>query len=52
MLAMLQRPGVKPSSSRPRVSDDNAFAESLLRTALYRREFPAMGFGSLDEARA
>ncbi len=52
VLAMLQWLGVKPSYSRPRVSDDNAYAESLFRTAKYRPEFPAKGFAALDEARA
>ena len=51
VLAMLHWLGVKPSYSRPRVSDDNAYAESLFRTAKYRPEFPAKGFASLDEAR-
>jgi transposase InsO family protein len=44
VLAMLYWLGVKPSYSRPRVSDDNAYAESLFRTAKYRPEFPAKGF--------
>ena len=44
VLAMLNWLGVKPSYSRPRVSDDNAYAESLFRTAKYRPEFPARGF--------
>ena len=52
VLAMLKWLGVKPSYSRPRVSDDNAYAEALFRTAKYRPEFPAKGFASLDEARA
>jgi transposase InsO family protein len=39
VLAMLHWLGVKPSYSRPRVSDDNAYAESLFRTAKYRPEF-------------
>ncbi|AJP57091.1 integrase [Pandoraea vervacti] len=52
VLAMLNWLGVKPSYSRPRVSDDNAFVESLFRTAKYRPEFPDKGFASLDEARA
>ena len=43
--------GVKPSCSRPCVSDDNAYAESLFRTAQYRSEFPVKGFASLDDAR-
>ena len=52
VLAMLNWLGVKPSYSRPRVSDDNAYAESLFRTAKYRPEFPAKGFTDLDQARA
>ena len=52
VLAMLNYLGVKPSYSRPRVSDDNAYAESLFRTAKYRPEFPAKGFATLEEARA
>jgi putative transposase len=52
VLAMLHWLGVKASYSRPRVSDDNAFVESLFRTAKYRPEFPAHGFADLDAARA
>ena len=52
VLAMLNWLGVKPSYSRPRVSDDNAYAESLFRTAKYRPEFPAQGFADLDQARS
>jgi transposase InsO family protein len=52
VLAMLDWLGVQPSYSRPRVSDDNAYAESLFRTAKYRPEFPAKGFADLDGARA
>lgn len=37
--------------SRPRVSDDNAFVESLFRTAKYRPEFPERGFDDQDAAR-
>ena len=51
VLAMLNWLGVKPSYSRPRVSDDNAYAESLCRTAKYRPEFPAKGVSDLDSAR-
>jgi len=51
VLAMLHWLGVKPSYSRPRVSDDNAFVESLFRTAKYRPEFPARGFADLRSAR-
>ena len=48
---MLNWLGVKPSYSRPRVSDDNAYAESLFRTAKYRPEFPSKGFEALEAAR-
>jgi putative transposase len=51
MLATLQRLGVVPSFSRPRVSDDNPFAESLFRTLKYRPEYPVEGFASVDDAR-
>lgn len=52
VLAMLHWLGVRPSYSRPRVSDDNAFVEALFRTAKYRPEFPDQGFDTLDQARA
>ena len=52
VLAMLHWLKIRPSYSRPRVSDDNAFAESLFRTAKYRPEFPASGgFKDLQAAR-
>ena len=51
MLATLQRLGVVPSFNRPRVSDDNPFAESLFRTLKYRPEYPVEGFASVDDAR-
>lgn len=50
VLAMLHWLGLKPSYSRPRVSNDNAHAEALFRTAKYRPEFPAGGFRSLEVA--
>ena len=43
VLAMLHWLGIEPSYSRPRVSDDNAFAEALFRTAKYRPEFHSRG---------
>jgi putative transposase len=51
VLAMLYWLGIEPSYSRPRVSDDNAFAEALFRTAKYRPAFPLKGFADLDAAR-
>jgi len=52
MLATLQRLGVIPSFSRPRVSDDNPYSEALFRTLKYRPEFPSEAFSSLEHARA
>jgi putative transposase len=52
VLAMLHWLGIAPSHSRPRVSDDNAFAEALFRTAKYRPEFPTKGFADLEAARS
>jgi transposase InsO family protein len=52
VLTMLHWLGVKPSYSRPRVSDDNAYAEALFRTAKYRPEFPVKGFADLQAARS
>lgn len=43
--------GITPSNSRPRVSNDNAYSESLFKTLKFRPGFPANGFGTLDEAR-
>ena len=36
---------------RPRVSDDNAFIESLFRICKYMPDFPRRGFASLEIAR-
>ena len=49
--ATLQALGIKPSHSRPGVSDDNPFAESVFRTCKYHRTFPRHGFESLQAAR-
>lgn len=51
MLATLQRLGIIPSFSRPRVSDDNAYAEALFRTLKYRPEYPRRPFASVEAAR-
>lgn len=50
-LASMQMLGVVPSYSRPRVSNDNAYAEALFRTAKYCPLWPARAFESLTEAR-
>jgi putative transposase len=52
MLATLQRLGVVPSFSRPRVSDDNPFSEALFKTLKYCPEYPRAGFATVDAARA
>ena len=51
MLATLQRLGVVPSFSRPRVADDNPFSEALFRTMKYTPAFPSKLFESLTAAR-
>lgn len=50
MLATLQRLGVVPSFSRPRVSDDNPYSESIFKTLKYRPSFPDGRFSSKHEA--
>jgi putative transposase len=52
LLDTLYRLGVVDSYSRPRVSNDNAYAESLFRTCKYRPEYPVKGFINLDAARS
>lgn len=49
--ATLQQLGIEPSYSRPRVSNDNAYSESLFRTTKYRPDFPVNGFATLAESR-
>lgn len=51
MLATLQRLGIVPSFSRPRVSNDNPYSESLFRTLKYRPSYPSTPFQSLLAAR-
>ena len=51
MLATMQQLGVVASFSRPRVSNDNAYAESLFRTCKYRPGYPNRPFAGLEEAR-
>jgi len=51
MLATLEKLGIMPSFSRPRVSNDNAYAESLFRTCKYRPNYPSQPFESVEQAR-
>jgi transposase InsO family protein len=46
----LEELGVLRSFSRPRVSNDNPYSESLFRTVKYRPDYPRRPFRSKDEA--
>jgi putative transposase len=50
MLATLQKLGVVASFSRPKVSDDNPYSESLFRTLKYRPTYPTRAFKSIEDA--
>ena len=50
--AKLEALGIRPSHSRPGVSDDNAHMEAWFRTAKYRPSYPSTGFADLESARA
>ena len=51
MLATLQQLGVMPSFSRPSVSNDNPYSESLFTTLKYRPNYPLKPFADVTEAR-
>ena len=51
MLATLQALGVAPSLSRPSVSNDNPYSESLFKTLKYRPDYPARAFDTVLAAR-
>ena len=51
MLATLHALGVMPSFSRPAVSNDNAYSESIFKTMKYRPNYPTQPFESLLAAR-
>ncbi len=51
LLATLQQLGVVASFSRPAVSNDNPYSESLFRTLKYTPAWPQEPFESLDAAR-
>jgi putative transposase len=44
LLATLQALGVAPSFSRPAVSNDNPYSESLFKTMKYRPAYPGQAF--------
>jgi putative transposase len=50
MLMTLRKLGIVASFSRPSVSDDNPFIESLFRTLKYRPEYPHKPFDTLEDA--
>jgi transposase InsO family protein len=52
MLVTMQRLGVIPSFSRPSVSNDNPFSESLFKTLKYCPQYPSKPFDSIEAARA
>jgi len=51
MLATMQRLGVSQSRSRPAVSNDNPYSESLFKTLKYRPQWPIKPFADLLAAR-
>jgi putative transposase len=51
LLATLQFLGVATSFSRPSVSNDNPYSESLFRTLKYRPVYPSGAFESIEQAR-
>lgn len=51
MIATLQWLGVIPSFSRPHVSDDNPYSESLFRTLKHTPAYPQMPFAGVTSAR-
>ena len=51
MLVTMQHLGVVPSFSRPSVSNDNPFSESLFKTLKYCPQYPSKPFTSLEDAR-
>lgn len=52
LLATLQELGIVPSFSRPSVSNDNPYSESLFKTLKYRPEYPEKAFENISAARA
>lgn len=51
MLVTMQRLGVMPSFSRPSVSNDNPFSESLFKTMKYCPRYPSKPFATIEDAR-
>lgn len=51
MLSMLETLEITPSFSRPAVSNDNPYSESLFKTVKYRPQHPPRFFANVNEAR-
>jgi len=51
ILATFQALGISPSYSRPSVSNDNAYSESLFKTVKYCPYYPTNPFNDLAQAR-
>lgn len=51
LLETLNKLGITSSKSRPRVSNDNPYAESVFRTCKYRPGYPYKGFETIEGAR-
>ena len=51
MLVTMQKLGVMPSFSRPSVSNDNPYSESMFKTLKYCPQFPTKAFESIEAAR-
>lgn len=51
LLATLQKLGITPSRSRPAVSNDNPYSESLFKTLKYDARYPSQPFATLAAAR-
>lgn len=51
MLGTLERLGVAASFSRPSVSNDNPYSESLFKTLKYVPAYPEKGFSNIKEAK-
>lgn len=52
MLVTMQWLGVVPSFSRPSVSNDNPFSESIFKTLKYCPQYPSKPFENIEAARA
>jgi putative transposase len=52
MIATLYSLGIKPSFSRPHVSDDNPYSESLFNVLKHTPAYPSLPFADADAARA